>query len=84
MVTPFIAPVLCYRWVPACGQLFRVHKESWSHLIPINPEERAVLAKHFFNTACSLMARQLRECVEASLNEYVGFLELYKVDKKGN
>lgn len=81
---PFHDLIDCSRWVPACGELFRVHKETWSHLIPINPEERAVLAQHFFNTACSLMSRQLRECVEASLNEYVAFLEMFEVSKLGS
>lgn len=75
--------ILFYRWILDCGTVFRTYKESWAHLIPSQPEERAILAEHFFNTACSLMARQLRECVQNSFDEFLSFLELYKVTMKG-
>ena len=61
-----------------CGELFRTHKQSWSHLIPTSSDKSAILAEHFFNCACSLMARQLRETVENSLADFVSFLSLYK------
>ena len=67
------------RWIPDCGEVFRTHKEKWAHLIPPSSDERPILAEHFFNTACSLMARQLRECIEESINELLAFLTIYKV-----
>ena len=42
------------------------------------PQQSAVLAEHFFNTAASLMARQLRETVENSLADFVSFLEQFQ------
>lgn len=42
-------------------------------------DDRPVLAEHFFNAACSLMARQLRECVEQSMDEMLDFLKIYEV-----
>ena len=66
------------RWVVECGEVFRQQRDSWAHLIPTSPGESAVLAEHFFNCACSLMARQLRETVENSLADFLSFLQLYK------
>ena len=62
-----------------CGGVLREHRDSWSHLIPTEPEERAILAEHYFNTVCSLMARQLRDCVKASIDEFISFLKIYQV-----
>ena len=59
--------------------MFRAHRSCWAHLIPTASSQTAVLAEHFFNCACSLMARQLRETVENSLADLVTFLALYKV-----
>lgn len=70
---------LTCRWVVECGEVFRAHKSCWAHLIPSAPSQTAVLAEHFFNCACSLMARQLRETVENSLTDLITFLALYKV-----
>ena len=67
------------RWVLDCGSVFRMYRDSWCHLIPDEAEERPVLAEHFFNTAASLMARQLRECVTASIDEFIKFLKIYEV-----
>lgn len=67
------------RWVLDCGGVLREHRDSWSHLIPTEPEERAILAEHYFNTVCSLMARQLRDCVKASIDEFISFLKIYQV-----
>lgn len=70
--------VLRNQWVVECGEVFRQQRDSWAHLIPTSPGESAVLAEHFFNCACSLMARQLRETVENSLADFLSFLQLYK------
>ncbi len=59
--------------------VFREHKSDWAHLIPSSPTESSVLAEHFFNSACSLMARQLREAVEDSLSDFVTFFTQYEV-----
>ena len=59
--------------------MFRTHRSCWAHLVPSAPSQSAVLAEHFFNCACSLMARQLRDTVENSLTDLVTFLSLYKV-----
>ena len=67
------------RWVSACGEVFREQKPSWAHLIPSAPNHSAVLAEHFFNTAATLMARQLRETVIVSLNNFVSLLSPYAV-----
>ena len=69
---------LAFSWVADCGEVFRTFKHVWAHLIPTSPDTSAVLAEHFFNCAASLMARQLRECVENSLNNFLVFLSLYK------
>ena len=59
--------------------MFRTHHSFWALLIPSAPSQSAVLAEHFFNCACSLMARHLRDTVENSLTDLVTFLSLYKV-----
>ena len=71
--------LFCCRWVLDCGSILREYRDSWSHLIPNEPEERAILAEHFFNAVCSLMARQLRDCVKASIDEFISFLKIYQV-----
>lgn len=53
----------------------------WSHLIPTSHETSAVLAEHYFNCASGLMAKQLRETVENSLDNFLIFLRRYL---KGN
>jgi dynein heavy chain len=65
-------------WVLDCSAVFRAFKDSWSHLIPNEVEQRAVLAEHFFNTASSLMNRQLRDCVKRSIDEFINFLTIYQ------
>ena len=55
-----------------------MHKKVWEHLVPASPDRAPILVEHFFNTACSLMARHLREAVENSLEEFITFLSLYK------
>lgn len=67
-----------HRWVPECGDLFRTHKQKWAHIIPSSPESTAILAEHFFNCACSLMSRQLREAVHNSIQNFLTFLSSYK------
>lgn len=67
-----------HRWILNCGQLFRTYKETWSYLIPSSSQTNPVLAEHFFNCACSLMARQLRETIEISLKNFLAFLSKYK------
>lgn len=67
------------RWILECSSVFRMYKDSWSHLIPNETEESPILAEHFFNTAASLMARQLRDCVTASIEEFIAFLKIYEV-----
>lgn len=59
--------------------VFREYKSCWAHLIPSSSTESSVLAEHFFSTACSLMARLLREAVEKSLTDFVTFLAQYEV-----
>ena len=66
------------RWIKDCGEVFRTFKHTWAHLIPSSLDTNAVLAEHFFNCACSLMARQLRETVENSLQNFLDFLSYYK------
>lgn len=68
-----------FSWVTECGDVFRKHKHSWAHLIPSSHNQKAVLAEHFFSTASSLMARQLREAMESSLDEFISFLQIYQV-----
>ena len=68
-----------HRWVEDCGEVFRAHKDGWAHLIPTQQHQRPVLAEHFFNCACSLMAHQLREAMEASLGNFLSFLSQYQV-----
>ncbi len=76
----FIVYVVVYnRWIPDCSEVFRTHKDSWSYLIPPSSDDRPILAEHFFNTACSLMAKHLRTCVEESIHEMLSFLNIYKV-----
>ena len=58
--------------------MFRTHKQHWAHLLPSSPDKPAVLAEHFFNAACSLMSRQLRETVEKSLTDFLQFLSHYE------
>ncbi|KAL5473898.1 hypothetical protein EMCRGX_G028462 [Ephydatia muelleri] len=70
--------ILQKQWVEDCGQVFRAHKDSWAHLIPTEQHQKPVLAEHFFSCACSLMARQLREAMEASLGNFLSFLSQYK------
>lgn len=67
------------RWVSECGDVFRGQKESWAHLIPSTSSQSAVLAEHFFNTAATLMARQLRDTVRVSLTNFVSLLAPYAV-----
>ena len=67
-----------YSWVSDCGEVFRTHKKDWAHLIPTSADQSAVMAEHFFNCACSLMSRQLRETVEKSLDDFLTFLSLYE------
>ena len=66
------------RWISDCGNLFHTYKQCWSGLIPPNPDQTAILAEHFFNCVCGLMARQLRGTVENSLQDFVSFLSLYQ------
>ena len=66
------------RWISDCGNLFRTYKQCWSGLIPSNPDQTVILAEHFFNCVCGLMARQLRGTVENSLQDFVSFLSLYE------
>ena len=73
----YICTSLC-RWVTECGDIFRSHKQYWAHLIPNTKDKAPILAEHFFSTACSLMARQLRETVMHSLEELIVFLSIYK------
>ena len=61
-----------------CGELFRLHKSVWEHLVPSSPDRAPILVEHYFNTACSLMGRHLREAVENSLDEFINFLSLYQ------
>ena len=70
-----------FRWVQECGEIFRAHKSSWGYLVPTSPHHSAVLVEHFFNCACSLMAIQIREAVQNSLNDFVEFFQLYEVKK---
>ncbi|XP_065898705.1 dynein axonemal heavy chain 3-like isoform X2 [Dysidea avara] len=65
-------------WVHDCGELFRMHKSSWGHLVPTNSFQSASLVEHFFNCACSLMAIQIREAVQNSLSDFVRFFQLYE------
>lgn len=65
-------------WIADCGDVFRTFKHTWAHLIPTSPDTSAVLAEHFFNCACSLMSRQLRETVENSLQNFLAFLSFYE------
>lgn len=67
------------RWINECGDVFREQKASWAHLIPAESNQSAVLAEHFFNTAATLMGRQLRETVLVSLNNFISLLSLYAV-----
>lgn len=67
------------RWVSECGDVFREQKASWAHLIPSASGHSAVLAEHFFNTAATLMARQLRDTVRVSLGNFVSLLAPYAV-----
>lgn len=67
------------RWVEECGDVFREQKQSWAHLIPSASNQSAVLAEHFFNTAATLMARQLRDTVRISLTNFVSLLGPYAV-----
>ena len=62
-----------------CGDVFRREKGSWAHLIPVDSNQSAVLAEHFFNTAATLMARQLRQTVILSLDNFLSLLEPYAV-----
>lgn len=55
-----------------------MYKQCWSGLIPSNPDQTAILAEHFFNCVCGLMARQLRGTVENSLQDFVSFFSLYQ------
>ena len=55
-----------------------MHKGIWDHLVPKSTDRAPILVEHFFNTACSLMARHLRETVEKSLEEFIGFFSHYK------
>ncbi len=71
-------PCTC-RWVSECGEIFRRYKVDWAHLMPSSPDQPAVLAEHFFNAASSLMARQLRETVEKSLQDFLQFLSHYQI-----
>lgn len=64
-----------------CGDIFRQQKASWAHLIPSTANQSAVLAEHFFNTAATLMARQLRDTVKVSLNNFVSLLAPYQVSQ---
>ena len=73
-----------YRWISDCGDLFRTYKDNWAHLIPTTPEASPILAEHFFNCACGLMSRQLREAVEESLKNFLTFLSYYKAGNKYN
>lgn len=66
-------------WVAECGDIFRQQKASWAHLIPSTASQSAVLAEHFFNTAATLMARQLRDTVKVSLDNFVSLLAPYQV-----
>ena len=63
-----------------CGDIFRTEKGSWAHLIPTDSNQSAVLAEHFFKTAATLMARQLRETVRVSLDNFLSLLEPYTVN----
>ena len=69
------------RWVSECGDVLRAEKASWAHLIPEDSSQSAVLAEHFFNTAATLMARQLRDTVRVSLDNFVSLLAPYAVGK---
>ena len=67
------------RWVKECGDVFRERKACWAHLIPSDAMQSPVLAEHFFNTAATVMARQLRDTVIVSLNNFVSLLTPYAV-----
>ena len=70
------------RWVSECGDVFRKEKSSWVHLIPSDSTNTAVLAEHFFNTAATLMSRQLRDTVQNSLDNFVSLLASYAVSQR--
>ena len=70
------------RWVSECGDVVRAEKASWAHLIPSHSTHSAVLAEHFFNTAATLMARQLRDTVRVSLDNFVSLLTSYAVSQE--
>jgi dynein heavy chain, axonemal len=74
--------VLVQDWIPQCVETVLSLKHHWYN-IPANASaDEAVAAyeslEHLFLCVGTLMARKVRECVEASLADFVELLQAYK------
>ncbi|XP_065561311.1 dynein axonemal heavy chain 3-like, partial [Artemia franciscana] len=70
-------------WIGVCSQILRDNKHCWETLAPNNASESIRRVQNFFNSLATLLALQIRFCIESILDIWISnFDQFLEKDEK--